>query len=154
MNMKSKFLALAVVSISALFSVNSFANDDQAKMKAEFEAMAKQYTTAVETASKSSDIRGGLVKACGIQYKKTIDLKLLTQADVNKLCGCTVDAEGTITQAQKWDLQSAANAKNQTKFQQLQSALMKKQGESVKKCVGPTLDQKLTQLAQKAQAPK
>ena len=133
-----------------MVSVNTFAANDQAKAKAEFEAMAKQYQSSIETAAKSSDVRGGLIKACGIQYKKALDLKMLTQADVTKLCTCTVDAEGKVTQAQKWEIQSAVNAKNQTKFQQLQTALMKQQGDSVKKCVGTALDQKLTKLAQQA----
>lgn len=154
MNMKSKLLATALLSISALFSANTIATTDQAKAKAEFEAMAKQYNAAVESAAKSADIRGGLVKACGIQYKKTVELKLLTQADVNKLCGCTVDAEGSVTQAQKWELQSAVNAKNQDKIKQLQTAIIKKQGESVKKCVGTALDQKLSKLTQQVAAQK
>ena len=152
MNITSKFLRSACVAVCAMVSINSFAATDQAKAKAEFEAMAKQYQSSIETAAKSSDVRGGLIKACGVQYKKALDLKMLTQADVTKLCTCTTDAEGQVTQAQKWEIQSAVNAKNQAKFQELQGALVKKQGESVKKCVGTTLDQKLSKLAQQAMA--
>ena len=152
MNITSKIIASGLLICSAALSGTTFANNDQAKAKAEFETMMKDYKAAVDSALKSSDVRGGLIKACGVQYKKTVSEKMLTQADVTKLCTCTVDAEGRVTEAQKWDLQSAANAKNQSKFQQLQTAILKSQGESVKKCVGTTLDKKINDLAQKAVA--
>ena len=152
MNIKTKLIATSLLTLSALFTAPVFANNDAAKDKAEFEAMAKEYKSSVESALKSADIRGGLIKACGIQYKKAVSLKMLTQADVTKLCTCTVDAEGKITEAQKWEVQSAVNSKNQTKIQQLQSSIIKKQGETVKQCVGSALDQKLAKLAQQAKA--
>lgn len=152
MNIKAKFLATSLFTLTTLFSTASFANNDQAQAKAEFEAMMKEYKTAVESALKSPDIRGGLIKACGIQYKRTVTLKLLTQAEVSKLCTCTIDTEGKVTESQKWEIQSAINSKNQAKIQQLQTSIVKKQGESVKQCVGSALDQKLAKLAQQAQA--
>lgn len=152
MNITSKIIASTLMICSAAFSNVALANNDQAKAKAEFESMMKEYKTSVESALKSSDIRGGLIKACGIQYKKTVTEKMLTQTEVTKLCTCTVDSEGKITDAQKWALQSAANAKNQAKVVELRNNLVKQQGESVKKCVGTALDQKLTSLAKKAMA--
>lgn len=152
MNIKAKLFAVSLLTCSTLFSASTFATNDPATAKAEFEAMMKEYKSAVEQATKSTDIRGGLIKACGTQYKKTISMKLLTQADVNKLCTCTIDVEGKITESQKWAIQSAINAKNQKKAQELQIGMVEKQRDAVKKCVGPALDQKLIKLTQQAQS--
>lgn len=153
MNMKAKIIATSLLTLSALFSANTFANNDQAKAKAEFEGMMKEYQTAMGNAAKSGDIRGGLIKACGVQYKKLIELKKLNQNDVTKLCTCTIDTEGKITDSQKWAIQSAINAKNQSKARELQTNLMKSQQSGVKQCIGTTLDQKIAALAKSAQPP-
>lgn len=147
MNMKVLTTALLV---TLSFGTSSVFAAEQANI----EALKAEYQKSLEAAAKSSDIRGGLVKACAVKYKTAISNNALTQADVNKLCGCSVTAEGQVTTAETWDLQSAVNAKNQTKFQQLQTSLMKKQGDSIKKCVGTALDQKLTKLTQQAATAK
>ncbi|MCH4248243.1 hypothetical protein [Acinetobacter populi] len=149
--MNIKLLTAGVIACSTLFGSAAFAADANSS-QAEFEALKAEYQKSLETAAKSSDIRGGLVKACSVKYKTAVANKALTQADVNKLCSCSVTAEGQVTTAETWELQSAANAKNKTKFEQLQVSLMKKQGDSIKKCVGTDLDQKLTKLTQQAQA--
>lgn len=146
--MKMKAITTTLLGLSILFAAPAFAND--AKVKAEIEALKAEYQKSMEAAAKSSDIRGGLIKACGVKYKKAVTEKMLTQADVNKLCGCSITAEGSVTTADNWELQSAANAKNEEKIKQLQMAMLKKQGESIKKCVGTALDQKLTKLTQQA----
>lgn len=140
-------LTAATMALTAMVSVPAFADD-----KAEFAAMKAEYQKSMEAATKSGDIRGGFIKACGVKYRKAVNDKLLTQAEANKLCSCTVDAEGAVTNADNWALQSAANSKDAKRFQQLQVNLLKKQGDSIKSCVGPALGQKISKLVQQAQA--
>ena len=149
--MKMKAITTTLLSLSMFMTTSVFAADAD-KAKAEFEALKTEYKNSMEAATKSSDIRGGLVKACAIKYKKAVAEKILTQTEVTKLCGCSVNAEGTVTVADNWALQSAANAKNEEKIKQLQITMLKRQGDSIKKCVGTALDQKLTKLTQQAQA--
>lgn len=146
MNIKAKLLATSLLSLSALFSTASFANNDQAKAKAEFEAMKKEYTTAMKNAGSSSNVRDGLIKACAIPYKQAVKYKKLTQSDVNKLCTCEVDAEGKLTQAQKWQIQSTINQKKNPATLDF----VKKQSQNVQSCVGPQLASKLNSLAAEA----
>ncbi len=148
--MNIKLVATSLFTLSALFTANTYAADSTQKA---FEAIKAEYEKSLESAAKSSNIRSGLIKACGVKYKMAISNKTLSQSEVNKLCACSVDAEGQVTNAQTWELQSAVNAKNKTKYQQLQMALLKKQGESIKKCVGSSLDQKLSKLASQAMVP-
>ncbi|MHA5057333.1 hypothetical protein ACX2CK_11230 [Acinetobacter schindleri] len=145
MNIKAKLLATSLLSLSALFSTASFANDDQAKAKAEFEAMKKEYTTAMKNAGSSSNVRDGLIKACAIPYKQAVKYKKLTQSDVNKLCTCEVDAEGKLTQAQKWQIQSTINQKKNPAT----LAFVEKQNQDLEACFGPQLTNKLKTLASK-----
>ena len=145
-SMNNRIFAAVALTLGATFSLPALADD-----KAEFEAMKVNYQKAMEAAAKSNDVRGGLINACNIKYKKAVTEKILTQAESNKLCTCSVDAEGQVTNSDNWALQSAANAKDAKRFQQLQINMIKKQGDTIKSCVGTGLSQKLTKLMQQAQ---
>lgn len=142
---------LKVLAIAAL--VGTLASPAFADDRADFQAMKLQYQKAMETATKSSDIRGGFIRACGVKYQKAVNDRLMTSAEANKLCACSVDAEGRVTNADNWALQSAVNAKNAKLVQNLQINMLKKQGDSIRACVGPALSQKIARLVQQAQAP-
>lgn len=151
--MNMKLIATALLAISTVLPVTTtFAAEPNNANQAKFQALKAEYEKGLEAAAKSSDVRGGLVKACAIKYKPAIESKTLTQADVNKLCDCSVIAEGQTTAAQNWELQSAVNAKNKAKFEQLQVGIMKRQADVIKKCVGTSLDQKLTKITQQTAA--
>lgn len=142
-----KYLISGVFAISALFAGHSFAADTAQQLQ-------QQYVKNVEAAYKSTDIQGGLVKACIGKYQPMVSKKALTAAEVNKLCQCEVKAEGSVTNAQMWAVRSAVNAKNTAKAQQLQLSLLKQQGANVRKCVGTALDKKIAGLIQQAMPKK
>lgn len=62
----------------------------------------------VQAAYKSTNVKGALINVCKDQTAKG---GKLSSAEVSKFCSCQVEAQGKVTEAQKWEIQSAINAK-------------------------------------------
>ncbi len=77
---------------------------------------------------------------------------------MSKFCSCNVEAQGKVTEAQKWEIQSAINSKKSPST----LAFVQQQNKDLKVCLGAPLVsilEKLTEEAMKAaeqqqQAPK
>ena len=122
---------------------------------------AAAFTTAVhaaeanplEAASKSTNIKAALIQVCKDQTAKG---GKLSAAEVSKLCTCQVEAQGKVTEAQKWEIQSAINAKKNPSS----LAFVQQQNKDLQACLGTSLISKLEKLtdearkAAAAQAPK
>ncbi|OTG86478.1 hypothetical protein B9T31_08295 [Acinetobacter sp. ANC 4558] len=134
--MKSKILLSAIIAFASFTSVTSFAaTDDQAKK--------------LDAAFQSTNIKQGLVNVCVDDYTKAGALNKLTKAEVTKLCSCNVDSRGRMTESQKWELQSATNAKNQNKVNEILTRLQKSEEPKIKACLGADLQKKLLSLQAK-----
>jgi hypothetical protein len=112
-------------------------------------AAQKEQAAKLEQALKSSNIKQSLITICSDTYTKAGALKSLSQADINKLCKCNVESEGRMTVSQQWELQSARNAKDQKKFNEVAQRLAKAEQPKVKACVGTALEAKLAKLQSK-----
>ena len=62
----------------------------------------------LQQAYKSTNVKGALINLCKDETGKG---NKLTAAEVSKYCTCAVEADGKMTNAQKWEVQSAINAK-------------------------------------------
>lgn len=133
--MKSKILLSAIIALTSFASVTTFAADDQAKQ--------------LDAAFKSTNIKQGLVNICVGDYTKAGALNKLTKAEVTKLCTCNVESRGRMTESQKWELQSATNAKNQAKVKEILTRLQKAEEPKIKACLGADLQKKLLSLQAK-----
>jgi uncharacterized membrane protein len=133
--MKSKILLSAIIALTSFASVTTFAADDQAKK--------------LDAAFKSTNIKQGLVNVCVGDYTKAGALNKLTKAEVTKLCTCNVESRGRMTESQKWELQSATNAKNQAKVKEILTRLQKAEEPKIKACLGADLQKKLLSLQAK-----
>ncbi|MEO9280096.1 MULTISPECIES: hypothetical protein [Acinetobacter] len=107
----------------------------------------------VQAAYKSTNVKGALINVCKDQTAKG---GKLSSAEVSKFCSCQVDAQGKVTEAQKWEIQSAINAKKSPSS----LAFVQQQNRDLKACLGPQLTTKLEKLTEDAmkaaqqQAPK
>ena len=105
----------------------------------------------VQAAYKSTNVKGALINVCKDQTAKG---GKLSSAEVSKFCSCQVEAQGKVTEAQKWEIQSAINAKKSS------LAFVQQQNRDLKACFGPQLTTKLEKLTEEAmkaaqqQAPK
>ena len=110
-----------------------------------FFATATQAEDKLQQAYKSTNVKTALVNVCKEETNKG---KKLTAAEVTKYCTCAVNADGKLTNDQKWQIQSAINQKKSPST----LAFVKKQNEELKTCFGPQLVSKLQKLTQEAQA--
>ncbi len=56
----------------------------------------------VQAAYKSTNVKGALINVCKDQTAKG---GKLSSAEVSKFCSCQVEAQGKVTEAQKWEIQ-------------------------------------------------
>ena len=90
-NLKSNIIVSAIMSVAALFATTTHANNDK-----------------LQQAYKSTNVKAALINVC---KEETAKGKKLTTAEVSKYCTCAVEADGKLTNAQKWEIQSAINQK-------------------------------------------
>lgn len=107
----------------------------------------------LQAAYKSTNVKSALVNVCKEQTTKG---GKLTAAEVSKFCSCNIEAQGKVTEAQKWEIQSAINAKKSPST----LAFVQQQNKDLQACLGAPLVTKLEKLTQEAmkaaqqQAPK
>ena len=95
-------------------------------------------------------VKAALINVCKEETGKG---KQLTSSEVSKYCTCAVEADGKLTNAQKWEIQSTINQKKSPAT----LAFVQKQNKDLQACFGPQLTGKLktlTEQAQKAAAAK
>lgn len=97
----------------------------------------------LQKAYQSTNIKSALINVC---KKDTSKGGKLTAAEVNKFCSCQIEAEGRITTAQKWEIQSAINAKKNPSS----LAVIQQQNKALRACFGPQLTAKLQSLSEQA----
>lgn len=123
-NLKSNVILSVLFSATALFATASHAD-------------------AMETAYKSTNVKAGLINACKEETGKS---KKLTPAEAAKYCTCAIEADGKMTNAQKWEIQSAINQKKSPST----LSFVQKQNTDLKTCFGPQLTTKLQKLSEEA----
>lgn len=133
---KSNIILSTMMSAAALFATASHAADNP-----------------LQAAYKSTNVKSALVNVCKDQTAKG---GKLTSAEVSKFCSCQIDAQGKVTEAQKWEIQSAINAKKSPSS----LAFVQQQNKDLQACLGVPLVSKLEKLTEEAmkaaqqQAPK
>ncbi|MDH1489073.1 hypothetical protein N5E66_13060 [Acinetobacter johnsonii] len=132
-NLKSNILLSTLVSAAALFATASNAAE----------------SNKLQEAYKSSNVKSALINVCKEETGKS---KKLSAAEVSKYCTCAVEADGKLTNAQKWEIQSAINQKKSPST----LAFVQKQNKDLQTCFGPQLTGKLKSLTEEAMkaAPK
>lgn len=125
--LKSNILSGAVLAAVAAFATGAQAQDK------------------LQQAYKSTNVKTALVNVCKEETKKG---NKLTAAEVSKYCTCAVNADGKLTNDQKWQIQSAINQKKSPST----LAFVQKQNQELKTCFGPQLVNKLQKLTEQAQA--
>lgn len=126
-NLKSNIILSTFVSALALAATASHAND----------------SNKMQQAYKSTNVKSALVNVC---KEETAKGKKLTAAEISKYCSCAVDADGKLTNAQKWEIQSTINQKKSPAT----LAFVQKQNKDLQTCFGPQLTGKLKTLAEEA----
>jgi hypothetical protein len=127
MNMlKSNIMLSIAVSTTALFASVAHADNDK-----------------LQQAYKSTNVKSALINVCKEETGKG---KKLSAAEVSKYCTCAVEADGRLTNAQKWDIQSAINQKKSP----ASLAFVQKQNKDLQACFGPQLTGKLKTLTEEA----
>jgi len=135
-NLKSNIMVSAIMSVAALFATTTHANNDK-----------------LQQAYKSTNVKAALINVC---KEETAKGKKLTTAEVSKYCTCAVEADGKLTNAQKWEIQSAINQKKSPAT----LTFVQKQNKDLQTCFGAPLVSKLEKLTEEAmkaaqqQAPK
>ena len=133
---KSNLILSTLMSAAALFATATHAADNP-----------------LQTAYKSTNVKAALVNVCKDQTAKG---GKLTAAEVSKFCSCQIDAQGKVTEAQKWEIQSAINAKKSPSS----LGFVQQQNKDLQACLGAPLVTKLEKLTEEAmkaaqqQAPK
>ncbi|WP_436661709.1 hypothetical protein [Acinetobacter sp. P1(2025)] len=133
---KSNIILSTMMSAAALFATASHAADNP-----------------LQAAYKSTNVKSALVNVCKDQTAKG---GKLNSAEVSKFCSCQIDAQGKVTEAQKWEIQSAINAKKSPSS----LAFVQQQNKDLQACLGAPLVSKLEKLTEEAmkaaqqQAPK
>jgi hypothetical protein len=122
-NFKSNVAISAVLSVAALFTATAHAD--------------------MQTAYKSTNVKAALINVC---KEETAKGKKLSAAEVSKYCSCAVEADGKLTNAQKWEIQSTINQKKNPST----LAFVQKQNQDLQACFGPQLTGKLKNLAEEA----
>ena len=126
-NLKSNILLSTLVSAAALFATASHAAE----------------SNKLQEAYKSTNVKSALINVCKNETGKS---KKLTAAEVSKYCGCAIEADGKLTNAQKWEIQSTINQKKSPGT----LAFVQKQNKDLQACFGPQLTGKLKTLTEEA----
>ena len=116
----------AIMSVAALFATTTHANNDK-----------------LQQAYKSTNVKAALINVCKDETGKS---KKLSAAEVSKYCTCAVEADGKLTNAQKWEIQSTINQKKSPAT----LAFVQKQNKDLQTCFGPQLTSKLKSLTEEA----
>ncbi|MBJ9957107.1 hypothetical protein [Acinetobacter courvalinii] len=123
---KSNLILSTMMSAAALFATATHAADNP-----------------LQTAYKSTNVKAALVNVCKDQTAKG---GKLTAAEVSKFCSCQIDAQGKVTEAQKWEIQSAINAKKSPSS----LSFVQQQNKDLQACLGAPLVSKLEKLTEEA----
>jgi hypothetical protein len=126
-NLKSNIILSTIVSAAALFATAASANE----------------SNKMQQAYKSTNIKAALINVC---KEETAKGDKLSAAEVSKYCSCAIEADGKLTNAQKWEIQSAINQKKSPST----LAVVKKQHTDLQACFGPQLTSKLQSLTEEA----
>ena len=126
-NLKSNIILSTLVSAAALFATASHAAE----------------SNKLQEAYKSTNVKAALINVCKEETSKG---KKLTAAEVSKYCTCAVEADGRLTNAQKWEIQSAINQKKSPST----LAFVQKQNKDLQTCFCPQLTGKLKTLTEEA----
>lgn len=127
MNMlKSNIMLSIAVSATALFASVAHADNDK-----------------LQQAYKSTNVKSALINVC---KEETAKGNKLSSAEVSKYCTCAVEADGKLTNAQKWEIQSTINQKKSPST----LAFVQKQNKDLQACFGPQLTTKLKSLTEEA----
>ena len=100
-------------------------------------------TNKLQEAYKSTNVKSALINVCKDETGKS---KKLSSAEVSKYCTCAVEADGKLTNAQKWEIQSTVNQKKSPAT----LAFVQKQNKDLQACFGPQLTGKLKSLTEEA----
>ncbi|MGB8694970.1 hypothetical protein [Acinetobacter sp.] len=100
-------------------------------------------TNKLQEAYKSTNVKSALINVCKDETGKS---KKLSTAEVSKYCTCAVEADGKLTNAQKWEIQSTVNQKKSPAT----LAFVQKQNKDLQACFGPQLTGKLKSLTEEA----
>jgi hypothetical protein len=100
-------------------------------------------TNKLQEAYKSTNVKAALINVCKDETGKS---KKLSASEVSKYCSCAVEADGKLTNAQKWEIQSAVNQKKSPAT----LAFVQKQNKDLQTCFGPQLTGKLKNLTEEA----
>lgn len=126
-NLKSNIILSTLVSVAALMATASNAAE----------------TNKLQEAYKSTNVKSALINVCKDETGKS---KKLSAAEVSKYCTCAVEADGKLTNAQKWEIQSTVNQKKSPAT----LAFVQKQNKDLQACFGPQLTGKLKSLTEEA----
>ncbi|MGE8558940.1 MULTISPECIES: hypothetical protein [unclassified Acinetobacter] len=126
-NLKSNIILSTLVSAVALMATASNAAE----------------TNKLQEAYKSTNVKSALINVCKEETGKG---KKLSSAEVSKYCSCAVEADGRLTNAQKWEIQSTINQKKSPAT----LAFVQKQNKDLQACFGPQLTGKLKSLTEEA----
>lgn len=97
----------------------------------------------LQEAYKSTNVKSALINVCKDETGKS---KKLSAAEVSKYCTCAVEADGKLTNSQKWEIQSSVNQKKSPTT----LAFVQKQNKDLQACFGPQLTGKLKTLTEDA----
>ena len=125
-DLKSNIIRSAAFTAAALFASVTHALNDK-----------------LQQAYKSTNVKSALINVCKEETGKG---KKLTAAEVSKYCSCAVEADGRLTNAQKWEIQSTINQKKSPAT----LAFVQKQNKDLQACFGPQLTGKLKNLTEEA----
>ncbi|MGY5391898.1 membrane protein [Acinetobacter tandoii] len=126
-NLKSNIILSTLVSAAALFATASHAAE----------------SNKLQEAYKSTNVKSALINVC---KEETAKGNKLSSAEVSKYCTCAVEADGKLTNAQKWEIQSTINQKKSPST----LAFVQKQNKDLQACFGPQLTTKLKSLTEEA----
>ncbi len=126
-NLASKLFLSSLFSAATLLTVNTHAAE----------------ANPLQQAYKSTNVKSALINVCKTETGKS---KKLSAAEVSKYCTCAVEADGKLTNAQKWEIQSTINQKKSPSS----LAFVQKQNSDLQACFGPQLTSKLQHLTQEA----
>ena len=126
-NLKSNIILSTLVSAVALMATASNAAE----------------TNKLQEAYKSTNVKSALINVCKEETGKS---KKLSSSEVSKYCTCAVEADGKLTNAQKWEIQSTINQKKSPAT----LAFVQKQNKDLQACFGPQLTGKLKSLTEEA----
>lgn len=126
-NLKSNIILSTLFSVVALMTTATHAAE----------------SNKLQEAYKSTNVKSALINVCKDETGKS---KKLSAAEVSKYCTCAVEADGKLTNSQKWEIQSSVNQKKSPAT----LAFVQKQNKDLQACFGPQLTGKLKTLTEDA----